>query len=202
MGGDVFQPEWIKDHKSRSAEDAFKETDHIYASREISDCPYTAGLKGWENKERRNILWDWFRDNGLFVDVLAGTRGSIRDAFAAFRSSSESGSSTSNEDVDVSRFVPVKHHPVIPQIWFSSPSNARSFPPSIYVHGTADPMVPYSETALTVHQLKTAGNDKVEMISIEGVDHDLKFPGETECRPEVGEAHGKVADFILRCFAA
>jgi hypothetical protein len=30
------------------------------------------------------------------------------------------------------------------------------------------------------------------------VDHDLKVPGESECGPEVDEAHGKVADFILR----
>jgi pimeloyl-ACP methyl ester carboxylesterase len=195
MGGDVFQPDWAENKNEKS--DPMDEVEHLYKRKEISDSPYTPGLKGWENRVDRDMIWDWFRSNGVFVDVLAGTRGTaLRDAWA--KTNSGSGS-VSRMDI-VRQIVPEEHHPVIPQIWFETPSNASSFPPSIYVHGTADDKVPYAESVLTVEQLRKAGkgSEEVEFVTIDGVDHDLKVPGESECRPEVDEAHGKVAEFILR----
>ena len=189
MGGDVLQPDWIKPKKT--TEDPFKEIEHLYQSREISDSPYTPGLKGWENKEPRDVVWDWSKNNGLFVDILVGTKGSIRDAWIA-----------ADGKIDADKLIPAEHHSVIPQIWFSSKDNAKSFPPSFYVHGTADDAVPYAESVSTVDALRKAGNDDVEFVTIEGVDHDLKVPGETECRPEVDEAHGKVVAFILKQLGA
>lgn len=74
------------------------------------------------------------------MDVLAGIAGSIRDAFTASPSASGSG-----EALDLSQFVPGKHHPALLQIWFSSSNALCSPPPSIYLHVTDDPMVPFSE---------------------------------------------------------
>jgi acetyl esterase/lipase len=172
MGGDVFQPDWAENKNEKS--DPMDEVEHLYKRKEISDSPYTPGLKGWENRVDRDMIWDWFRSN--------------------------SGSGSVSRMNIIRQIVPEEHHPVIPQIWFETPSNASSFPPSIYVHGTADDKVPYAESVLTVEQLRKAGkgSEEVEFVTIDGVDHDLKVPGESECRPEVDEAHGKVADFILR----
>ena len=192
MGGDVFQDDWVKSDEPGS-NSSWEPVKSLYEAKEISDSPYTPGLKGWENKEPRDVVWDWHRANGLFVDVLAGTKGEIRDAWAK----EKVGEDEEKERV-IERIVPREHHEVIPQLWFGKKENAKGFPPSIFIHGTKDDSVPYEETTRTVDQLKRAGNEKVEFVSVPGVDHNLTLPGTDDAPPETAEAHAKVVDFIIR----
>jgi pimeloyl-ACP methyl ester carboxylesterase len=192
MGGDVFLDDWAKLDQPGSTS-SWEPVKSLYESKEISDAPYTPGLKGWENKPPRDVVWDWHRANGLFVDVLAGTKGEIRDAWAK----EQAGEDEEKERV-IERIVSREHHKVIPQLWFGDKENAEKFPPSLFIHGTKDDKVPYEETTRTVDQLKRAGNGKVELVSVPGVDHNLTLPGTEDAPPETAEAHAKVVDFVVR----
>jgi acetyl esterase/lipase len=198
MGGDIFLPDWIEKNKKDRENDEWSPVESLYGSRELTDAPYTPGLKGWENKVDRDVVWDFYRSNGLFVDVLAGTKGEIRDTWYQSKSRVDGGSNSEQKEDVVREILDTKHHHVIPQLWFALPENVKDFPPSIFIHGTEDDMVPYEESINTFNQLKEAGNKDVQFVSIQGVNHDMKLPETGEFPKQTEEANMKVVEFLKK----
>jgi hypothetical protein len=184
MGGNVFIPPWYKPTAEMHIPDHIKS---VYESKETTDTSYTRGLRGWEDGERRGPMWDWM-NGGCLPDAFAGTKGEI----AAL------GDKLNGDLKNLATVIPSKHHPVFPQLAFDSAEHP--LPPTILIHGTADDKVPFEESTTSYNQLKRNGTD-VEFIIIEGVNHDLKFPGSDELPEESQRAHEKAAEFLVRCMS-
>jgi acetyl esterase/lipase len=191
MGGDVIKSPWIRDARPQEEHGDFELFDTIsrlYARGEISDSPYPAEkrLKGWENDLEREPIWDWWNRCGTLPDTLCGTRGELRGRWAG------------SESKKAEEVVPEEHHGLFPQIYFDRLEVGSRFPPTMLVHGTADPLVPFEESVTTRDQLQKAGVD-VELVAVPGVDHWLRYPGKEESPIETEQAHQKVVEFIKRC---
>jgi acetyl esterase/lipase len=191
MGGDVIKSPWIRDARPQEEHGDFELFDTIsrlYARGEISDSPYPAEkrLKGWENDLEREPIWDWWNRCGTLPDTLCGTRGELRGRWAG------------SESKKAEEVVPEEHHGLFPQIYFDRLEVGSRFPPTMLVHGTADPLVPFEESVTTRDQLQKAGVD-VELVAVPGVDHWLRYPGKEESPIETEQAHQKVVGFIRRC---
>lgn len=76
-----------------------------------------------------------------------------------------------------------------------------TYPPSVFVHGTADEVVPDVESKFHYKQLQELGI-RTELLLVEGAGHGLvEFkPDGIDLRPDGLEAYGKSFDFIVSVF--
>lgn len=185
MGGDLLKSPWIRE--AGAGDKGFDELRGLHASREISDSPYPKELrlKGWENDVEREPIWDWWNTVGTLPDTLCGTRGDLRERWK-------------RPDKKPEVVVPKVHHDLFPQIYFDGLKPTEGFPPTMLVHGTADELVPFEESVMTLNQLRKAEVD-VQLVAVPGVDHWLRFPGKIESPVETEQAHDQVVAFVGAC---
>lgn len=193
MGGDFFLDYWVK---PRIPLDTPPPT-HGIDEREIADCPYSDYLPGYGEARRRTPWCEWWWNTASFLDLCTGEKGlsrvlreletpSEREQYMLKRKLNHEEGGHGYEDL-------------FPQLYLSTDENAASWPPTMLVHGTADPAVPLEESLHTYAPLGRY-QDKHVLLLVEGGNHDLNHTETGIPLPEKEEAIAKAANFIMERF--
>ncbi len=186
MGGDVLLDRWVsgttqaeKDRLTPLVKDMVGAKDLA----EESDRPYTSTLKGYDQSQRTQYIWEYWTATGTLIDIITSHDGEGHSL----------GVLAYNDRL---ASLPTKYADVLPQLWLSTSENAKSFPPTLLIHGTADDAVPYEESTNTLSQLKTLGVD-VKLVTVQGADHNLNKAGTSEEAEGTKGAHEKAVEWLV-----
>ncbi|KZP20822.1 alpha/beta-hydrolase, partial [Athelia psychrophila] len=131
---------------------------HLYdpAPDPIAGSALTQNLETGETTDALNrmVLFAWFLQTGKFVDHLSGIAGL-----------SETLSVLPNTEREAA--IPSIVAKLFPQLHITA-----QFPPSVFIHGDADVLVPVNESKYTHEQLKKVGVES-ELFIVSGGDHGL-----------------------------
>ncbi|SCV73525.1 BQ2448_7451 [Microbotryum intermedium] len=189
MGGNCFLDTWVQS----KIDPAAVKPQHLVdgtAANELADCPYTAGLEGYHNCEIRATWCTWWWASGNFYDLCFGKPGlaarlraidSVEGRAADMLAASESK----------------RYEEVFPELFLAGNPLATMWPPTLMVHGSGDPIVPYQESLKTQEQLSAFGVP-VTLFTVPNGDHDLVDYDTKAILPEQEAAYLETADFLIK----
>lgn len=191
MGGDFFLDYWIKPRLPLDTPPPA----HAIGLEEIADCPYSDHLPGYGEALRRTPWCEWWWNTATFLDLCTREKG-LSMALREFETSSEREEYMLKSQNKQQQQRKYGYDDLFPQLYLRNDDNAGSWPPTMLIHGTADPAVPLEESLHTFAQLGHY-QDKHVLLQVQGGNHDLNDVKTGIPLPEKEEAIAKAADFII-----
>lgn len=191
MGGDFFLDYWVK---PRIPPDT-PHPEHAIGLEEIADCPYSEHLPGYGEALKRTPWCEWWWDTTTFLDLCTGEKG-LSIALRELTTSAEREEYMLKRRKNQEQQGKYGYEDLFPQLYLCNEENATAWPPTMLIHGTADPAVPLDESLHTFAQLGQY-QDKHVLLQVEGGNHDLNDVTTGIPLPEKEEAIAKAAEFII-----
>ncbi|TFK70737.1 alpha/beta-hydrolase [Pluteus cervinus] len=137
----------------------------------------------------RALLPQLYIQEGVFTDFITGQHNpSISAKLHSALANVKEGDEIPNKAVR--KIIPWCHRRLFPQLQISA-----SWPPTVIIHGTADILVPYSDSQKLIAQLsQQLPPEKVELVGIEGQGHIFDLVSDAE--EKFGVEFYRVAGFI------
>ncbi|KZP13740.1 alpha/beta-hydrolase [Athelia psychrophila] len=133
--------------------------DPAHALQPVAENPFVVADGGvWADSLKRMVLFPWWLQTGEIVDYVSGQTG-LSEVLRALPYAEREAA------------IPPSVAELFPQRHISA-----QFPPSIFIHGDADGMVPVSESTYTHEQLQKAGVES-ELHLVPGGEHGLNVKG-------------------------
>lgn len=186
MGGDWLLDHWVNMNEGEIEFFKFRvaqeDVAHLETSKPIADVPWTfnADTGRIEDTYGRTNLMSWWWQNGEYIDQLLGERGlskNLRSLPYTERASA----------------VPSIASKIFPQLHIDA-----KFPPTFFIHGDQDSLVPLSESTHTYQQLQSSGV-RTELHIVEGAEHALIMKEQTpEAAAEIKAIFEQAFEFMIK----
>lgn len=160
MGGDWLLDHWVNEKEGQMEFLKFRvlqeDVAHLETAKPIADVPWkiNSDTNKMEDPYGRFNLLPWWWQNGEYIDQLLGERGlskTLRSLPYAERASA----------------VPSDISKIFPQLHIDA-----KFPPTFFIHGDQDTLVPLSESTHMYQQLQSL-EVRTELHIVEGAEHGL-----------------------------
>jgi acetyl esterase/lipase len=147
----------------------------------VAEVPvmFDAATGKFTDKAGRADLTLWWWQNGEIIDHLTGEVG-LSERLRALPA------------VDREAAIPAHLAGVFPQLHIDS-----SFPPTMFIHGKEDTVVPVAESQYTHEQLEKAGVHS-ELCIMVGAEHGLAIPSKGKPAPQAESLFKKGFEFLVK----
>ncbi|KIJ96839.1 hypothetical protein K443DRAFT_681987 [Laccaria amethystina LaAM-08-1] len=202
MGGDLLTPTYLSPKKDvffrgREILDPADFQEYLYPSittlQAISDSPLayhpdTYHIPGYPANPRMLLVRLYFQ-LGTFLDYYTGEHNpSLSSVLRVELEQRKADPDTIPSNESIIAKIPNQHRILFPQLGVNS-----SWPPTLFLHGTADTAIPIHESRLMHSLIKDAGVP-TELVEFEGLEHSFDY--EADAEENFGEQFDAARDFI------